>query len=103
MVEKCKKVYFADEKNALMYIEKIKKTSKRERNPINTYLCPKCLNWHLTSIEYKEDKQVIYLKRQVTNLQREVKNLKEKVSGLKQQNESLQERLMTEKKINMFL
>lgn len=45
----CKKVSFADEKQALFYIEKLGKTSNRTTVPQRAYLCHKCLNWHLTS------------------------------------------------------
>jgi TolA-binding protein len=92
---KCKKVYFADEKTALFYIDKLKKTSIKEKKPVNTYLCPHCLNWHLTSIEPKEVKNITYLNRQINNL-------KAKIEGLKQQNEILEQRLRVEQKINLF-
>ena len=74
-MEKCKKVSFADEKNALMYLEKLKKTSTRERKPVNTYLCEKCLAWHLTSIELKEVTEIKYLKRQIENLKSKITHL----------------------------
>lgn len=75
MLEKCKKVSFLDEKNALIYIEKLNKTSVRERKPVNTYLCEKCLAWHLTSIELKEVFEIKYLKRQIENLKKKIINL----------------------------
>jgi hypothetical protein len=65
---RCSKVAFANESSALFYIAKLKKTSHREIKPVNTYLCEKCLTWHLTSIESKEVKEVKYLKRQIENL-----------------------------------
>lgn len=45
----CKKVSFADEQQALFYIDKLIRTSKRKVVPQRTYLCHKCFNWHLTS------------------------------------------------------
>jgi uncharacterized protein (DUF305 family) len=93
---KCKKVYFVDEKNALMYINKLKKTSSRERKPVNAYLCQHCLNWHLTSIELKEVSQV-------KNLESQIKNLKEKIARQKTHIEGMQKKLMIDKKINLFL
>lgn len=71
----CKKVSFADEKQALGYIGKLLKTSIRERKPVNTYLCEHCLNWHLTSIELKEVKEIKYLKRQIENLKSKIAHL----------------------------
>jgi uncharacterized protein YlaI len=76
----CTKVYFADEKNANAYIEKLNKTSDRKLKPIRAYLCEKCFNWHLTSIESYENMQLVYKERQIKNLkdkinkQEEVKN-----------------------------
>ena len=76
----CTKVYFADEKNANAYIEKLNKTSYRKLKPIRAYLCEKCFNWHLTSIESYENMQLVYKERQIKNLkdkinkQEEVKN-----------------------------
>jgi hypothetical protein len=48
-MEVCKKVSFCNEQYANAYIEKLKKTSIREVKPIRSYLCTRCLNWHLTS------------------------------------------------------
>jgi uncharacterized protein YlaI len=77
MTEKtrCKKTYFANETQALLFIAKLKKTSLRERKPVNTYLCPHCLSWHLTRIELKEVKEVKYLKRQIENLKVKIERL----------------------------
>lgn len=47
----CKKVKFIDEEFANQYIQKLQKTSKRKLKPVRTYLCEKCLTWHITSIE----------------------------------------------------
>jgi len=74
----CKKVSFLNEKFALEYIAKLKKTSYRDIKPVNTYLCPKCLTWHITSIESKEVKEVKYLKRQIENLKTKIIQLQNK-------------------------
>lgn len=82
----CKKVSFADEKYAQMYIDKLQKTSNRKLKPVRSYLCEKCFNWHLTSIESREnlqlahkEKQIFNLKNKVVNLQKEVERLKSKI------------------------
>lgn len=71
----CKKVSFINEKFALEYIDKLQKTSTRSRKPVNAYLCPHCLAWHLTSIELKEVKQIKFLNRQIDNLKLKVLHL----------------------------
>jgi len=81
----CKKTYFIDEKNALFYIDKLKRTSCREKIPVSAYLCTKCMNWHLTSIalvDHKSNMQIVYLKR-------EIDNLKAKILELQNENKSL--------------
>lgn len=45
----CKKVKFSNEKFALDYIGKLRKTSVRDIVPARAYLCPECMSWHLTS------------------------------------------------------
>ena len=47
----CKKVSFATQEDADYYINKLQKTSTRDKVPINSYLCVKCNCWHLTSWE----------------------------------------------------
>lgn len=47
----CKKVSFATQADADYYIDKLQKTSTRDKVPINSYLCTKCNCWHLTSWE----------------------------------------------------
>lgn len=79
----CKKVYFINEKFALEYVEKLKKTSCRERKPVNAYLCEKCLNWHLTSIDSKEKKEAVYLGRQINNLKSKIIHLQNEITNLK--------------------
>jgi hypothetical protein len=83
---KCKKVSFVDEKFAKVYIEKLHKTSKRALKPVNSYLCHKCLLWHLTSIESKENMQLIYKERQINNLKAKIISLKSEIELLNQQN-----------------
>lgn len=79
---KCKKVSFADEKFAQIYIDKLQKTSNRRLIPVRAYLCEKCLLWHLTSIESRENMQLVYKERQINNL-------KAKVIHLQNENEIL--------------
>lgn len=47
----CKKTSFPDEKTANYYLDKIKKSSRRSKVPVYSYLCSKCFAWHLTSWE----------------------------------------------------
>lgn len=49
--KRCKKVSFGTKEFADAYIAKLQKESKREKKPINSYLCVKCNCWHLTSWE----------------------------------------------------
>lgn len=79
----CKKVRFVDEEAALFYIKKLKKTSKRARKPVNAYLCPKCFSWHLTSIESKENKQLIDKDREIVNLKKRIDHLNKEIKRLK--------------------
>ena len=51
--KECSKVKFSSEKFADEYIEKIKKTSKREKKPTRSYFCKNCISWHLTSAQPK--------------------------------------------------
>lgn len=86
---KCSKVFFADEKFANMYIEKLKKTSTRSVKPVRAYLCEKCLSWHLTSIESNENMQLVYKERQINNLKAKVLHLQNEVEILKLKLEKL--------------
>jgi len=78
----CSKVYFSDERFAQEYINKLQRTSNRRIKPVRAYLCEKCLNWHLTSIEGNEardkannDRQINNLKSKIIHLEAEVKRL----------------------------
>lgn len=53
----CKKVKFATEEFALFYVDKLQKTSIRDKKPIKAYLCQHCVSWHLSS---KESYAVLY-------------------------------------------
>lgn len=56
MSDFCPKTSFATEQYAKDYIQKLKHTSVRQKRPTRTYLCDKCLNWHLTSLsEHQTD------------------------------------------------
>jgi hypothetical protein len=82
----CTKVYFADEKNANSYIDKLHKTSDRTLKPVRAYLCEKCLNWHLTSIESHENMQLIYKERQINNLKAKILHLEKEIENLTNKN-----------------
>ena len=83
MGENCKKVKFATEKDCNFYIEKLKKTSERSKLPTGSYLCNKCLCWHLTSrtdkdlSEIKKLKEIIKLKNiLITQLNQRINKLR---------------------------
>lgn len=77
MENRCKKVYFATEHDALFYISKINKTSNRAKKPVRTYLCNKCNSWHLTSSsDYKQE--LVLAKEEISRLNQEFLNIKER-------------------------
>ena len=47
----CKKSSFGTQKFADDYIVKLQKSSNRDKKPVESYLCAKCMNWHITSWE----------------------------------------------------
>jgi len=61
----CKKVSFVNEEQALFYINKLNRTSKRNIIPQRAYLCEKCLTWHLTSIINNKDKMLNILQSRI--------------------------------------
>jgi hypothetical protein len=87
----CIKASFSDEKQALFYISKLKATSSRTKVPKRAYLCPDCLNWHLTSSDdidnvmeakYKQkyEGQIFHLNTQISNLKLKLENQKKIIS-----------------------
>ena len=48
-LKECTKVKFSDEAQAENYIQKFQQTSKNKVKPIRSYLCKKCLSWHITT------------------------------------------------------
>ena len=82
----CKKVSFINESFANEYINKLQSTSVRRIKPVRAYLCPKCLTWHLTSIEgYEQRKHTNRIKnyeRQISNLQKRIVHLETQVEIL---------------------
>lgn len=74
----CKKVSFSDEQQAIYYIEKLRKTSKRPSIPQRAYLCEKCFNWHLTSKQ--EGKTYEFLLKENENLKKEIEEKKKLIS-----------------------
>ena len=86
----CVKTRFATEKDALFYIEKLKKTSKRAKNPTHAYLCPYCKAWHLTShdlnpltIEDKCRERITNQKNKIKQLELSVERKNEEIKQLK--------------------
>jgi len=102
-MEVCKKVSFCNEQYATAYIEKLNKTSIRERKPIRAYLCEKCFNWHLTSkIDFNSN--TIVLENKIIELETKIKNLKmENINLLrqKQKYKTLSDQLMFDNKHNI--
>lgn len=96
----CRKVSFSDEKTALFYIDKLKKTSKRKVKPVRAYLCEKCLTWHLTSREERmsrEEEQLTIrigkLENKVKQLRKESENKTKKINNLHEEIYDLNRRL----------
>lgn len=93
----CNKTSFIDQSNAEQYISKLQKTSKRKFAPVRSYLCEKCLNWHITSIEdnrisiVKKDllKQIEGQKIQVQSKSNQIEKLKYKNLRMKNYIEEL--------------
>lgn len=56
MIQECKKTKYASAKWALLDIDRINKKSTRYKLPIRAYLCQFCGAWHITSEEYKANK-----------------------------------------------
>jgi len=83
---KCSKVYFADERFDQEYIDKLQRTSNRRLKPVRAYLCEKCLNWHLTSIEGREAKDKANNDRQINNLKPKIIHLESEVKRLNLKN-----------------
>jgi len=86
----CKKVKFVNEASAEMYIKKLKGTSVRAKKPVRAYLCEKCLSWHLTSIEAKENMQLVYANREINNLKAKVLHLQNESTGLKKRSNNIE-------------
>jgi hypothetical protein len=82
-IEFCPKTYFANERFANEYIAKLKATSERIKKPVRSYLCERCLNWHLTSLTQNQsdilqirNKELREKNLLIANMQREIKALK---------------------------
>lgn len=82
----CKKTSFANEAAAIFYIDKLKRTSIRERVPIRAYLCCQCNSWHLTSKpnfeSVKYEMEIIKLKNIIENNTNQINNLKRKIENI---------------------
>lgn len=64
----CKKTKFATESDALFYLDKLNKTSKRRVIPQGVYLCESCHCWHLTHWNmndelFKSKEEILRLKQ----------------------------------------
>lgn len=78
----CNKVFFATEKDALYYINKLNKTSTRSYKPSRPYLCEKCNTWHLTStitVDYAMENKVKSLKEKNEKLVSDLNNSKNEI------------------------
>jgi hypothetical protein len=102
----CKKVKFANEKEAELGLQKIMENSDRDKVPIRSYLC-KCGSWHLTSKTdkfpntnnvnakepswkitlYPKPQAMVELEKKVGDLELEIVGLKAIIEHLKLQNE----------------
>lgn len=80
----CTKVKFSDEAQALFYIDKLKKTSKRIKIPKRAYLCQYCLSYHLTHKDLIPEPIPIGLKQQIEYLTEAIKKRNLRIDTLKQ-------------------
>ncbi len=79
----CKKVSFINEKYADEYIAKLKKTSYRKVKPVRSYLCEKCLTWHLTSND-RDKELIIKYQEKIQRYRKHLKEMNETIRELKQ-------------------
>lgn len=79
MENKCLKTKFATEKDANFYIDKLQKTSVREKKPIRAYHCW-CGSWHLSS-----KKSFAELSGEIELLEKENDQLKKELEDLKKE------------------
>lgn len=72
----CKKVKFADQAAALLWIAKLQRTSVRKDVPGRAYLCYECFGWHLTKTISREQKIINEQLVVIECLRREIVELK---------------------------
>lgn len=73
---KCRKTKFATEEVANKFIDKLNNSSKRSEIPVKSYLCSKCLVWHVTK---SLDKEKIKLQKEIVLLIKEKKELSDEL------------------------
>lgn len=78
----CNKSKFLNEKFALDWIEKLKRTSVREKVPLRAYLCTRCGTWHLTSRPEFGDPEKEALKANIERLQDELSKSKDSAAAM---------------------
>ena len=81
----CKKTSFSDEAQALFYIDKLQRTSVRPKKPQSAYLCPRCNNWHITSIvQFDEvsEKEIKRLNQEIEKLKIQLKQRDRKIQSI---------------------
>jgi predicted nucleic acid-binding Zn-ribbon protein len=86
----CTKAKFTNESEAIFFIDKLKKTSKRERKPQTAYLCKRCNTWHITSIKLEVDIAMDKLKNQNKQLYNSLIKRNEKIKKLNEKIEKLE-------------
>ena len=79
----CTKTKFANERFALEWIEKLKKTSVRKVKPVRTYMCQYCGSWHLTSKVENVVTQAEAYKIKLKELEALIAAQKEEIESLK--------------------
>ena len=57
-METCKKVSFDSKEDANRRVKEIDLEEKRDKNPIRSYRCEQCGQWHLTSVSKKTYKHI---------------------------------------------
>jgi hypothetical protein len=78
----CKKTHFADEKTANEYVKRLQQTSVRKVVPNRSYLCEKCLNWHITSLPLRKEQTI---KDKLHQLEMKLKEKNGRIKNLEKQ------------------
>lgn len=83
----CRKTHFPNEKTANEYVSRLQQTSVRKVVPNRSYLCEKCLNWHITSLPLQKEEDI---KKDLHRLEMKLKEKNGRIKNLEKQVDKLQ-------------